>query len=191
MIELFRLYGCAKRQVFNNRRSAIEEKMEMKAENSITTALEKLSTGVGQGRVLEQIDKRHRKQQRLTLFAMLEQLTLEEVAHFPVILYRQIEQNGKKQPARLRFHLSLWEDHEIFWQLLGDYVILAVNRVKDLVSDSLRGRMKVDCFAKVKGRIKYPDDIRESSRKTPVLWTRKHCRPILPASGGWQSGMTV
>lgn len=42
--------------------------------NSLSTALEKVHSGVRQGSVLEQIDKRYRKQQRLTLFEMLEKV---------------------------------------------------------------------------------------------------------------------
>jgi hypothetical protein len=139
-------------------------------ENSITIALEKVNTGVGQGSVLDQIDKRYRKQQRMTLFTMLESLDIKEIEHFPVILYKHIAQNGNKQPARLRFSLPLWRNHdEIFWQSLGDYVILAVHRVKDFEFDSLRGRIKVDYFAKSKGRIKFPNDIREIIQKIAYL----------------------
>jgi hypothetical protein len=117
---------------------------------SITLALEKVHSGVGQGSVLEQIDKRYRKQQRLTLFEMLEKVDDKAVENFPVILYKHIAQNGKKQPALLRFSLPLWINHdEIFWQSLGDYVILAVHRVKDLDFDRARGRMKVEYFAKI------------------------------------------
>jgi hypothetical protein len=138
--------------------------------NSLSTALEKVHSGVGQGSVLEQIDKRYRKQQRLTLFKMLEKVDQKEVADFPVILYKHVPQNGKKQPALLRFSLPFWKNHdEIFWQSLGDYVILAVHRVKDLEFDKLRGRMKVEYFAKIKGRIKYPNDIREIIQKIACL----------------------
>ncbi|MGB7920781.1 MAG: hypothetical protein WCF40_12060 [Desulfobacterales bacterium] len=138
--------------------------------NSFTMALEKVHAGVGQGSVLEQIDKRYRKQQRLTLFEMLENVDKKEVENFPVVLYKHIAQIGKKQPALLRFSLPLWKDHdEIFWQSLGDYVILAVHRVKDLEFDRDRGRMKVEYFAKIQGRIKYPKDIREIIQKIAYL----------------------
>jgi hypothetical protein len=138
--------------------------------NSLSTALEKVHSGVGQGSVLEQIDKRYRKQQRLTLFKMLEKVDQKEVVDFPVILYKHVPQNEKKQPALLRFSLPFWKNHdEIFWQSLGDYVILAVHRVKDLEFDKLRGRMKVEYFAKIKGRIKYPNDIREIIQKIACL----------------------
>jgi len=139
-------------------------------ENSISTALEKVHTSIGQGSVLEQIDKRYRKQQRITLFKMLEKIDNKEVKRFPVILYKHIEQIGKKQPALLRFLLPRWINHdEIFWQSLGDYVILAVHRVKDLEFDRLRGCVKVEYFPKVKGRIKHPKDIGEIIQKVAYL----------------------
>jgi hypothetical protein len=138
--------------------------------NSLSIALEKVHSGVGQGSVLEQIDKRYRKQQRLTLFEMLENVDENKVENFPVILYKNIPQNGKKQPAVLRFFLPTWKNHdEIFWQSLGDYIILAVHRVKDLEFDRLRGRLKIEYFEKIKGRIKYPDDIKEIIQKISYL----------------------
>jgi hypothetical protein len=70
----------------------------------------------------------------------------------------------------LRFSLPLWEDHdEIFRQAPGDYVILAVHGVKDLEFDRARGRMKVEYFAKIKGRIKYPEDIKKIIQKLAYL----------------------
>lgn len=139
-------------------------------ENSISTALETVHTGVGQGSVLEQIDKRYRKQQRITLFNMLEKIDNKDLEHFPVILYKHIAQVGKKQPALLRFFLPLWINHdEIFWQALGDYIILAVHRVKDLEFNRSKGRIKVEYFAKIKGRIKYPKDIGEIIQKIAYL----------------------
>jgi len=138
--------------------------------NSLMTALAKVHSGVGQGGVLEQIDKRYRKQQRQTLFEMLEKVDNKDVEDFPVYQYKHIAQNGKKQPALLRFFLPLWKNHdEVFWQSLGDYVILAVHRVKDLEFDRVRGRMKVEYFAKIKGRIKYPEDIKEIIQKIAYL----------------------
>ncbi|MDJ0780585.1 MAG: hypothetical protein QNJ22_01375 [Desulfosarcinaceae bacterium] len=79
-------------------------------------------------------------------------------------------QIGKKQPALLPFYLPPWKDHdEVFWQSLGDYVILAVHRVKDLAFDRSRGRIKVTYFEKIKGRIKYPKDIGEITQKIAYL----------------------
>jgi hypothetical protein len=40
-------------------------------ESSISKAINKVHTSIGQGSILEQIDKRFRRQQRLTLFKML------------------------------------------------------------------------------------------------------------------------
>jgi hypothetical protein len=138
--------------------------------NSLSTALEQVHSGIGQGSVLEQIDKRYRKMQRLTLFAMLEQVDNKTADKFPIVLYKKIDQVGKKQPARLRFSLPHWKDYdEIFWQSLGDYVILAVHRVKDLAFDRSRGRMKMDYFPKIKGRIKYPEDIKVIIQKIAYL----------------------
>ncbi len=137
---------------------------------SLIAALEEVHAGVGQGGILEQIDKRYRKQQRLTLFDMLGRVDCKTTGHFPVVLYRRIPQIGKKRPALLRFHLPRWKNHdEIFWQALGDYLILAIHRVTDLEFDSARARMKLEYFAKVKGRIKYPEDITEIIRKIACL----------------------
>jgi len=138
--------------------------------DTLTTALEKVHHGLGQGGVLDQIDKLFRKQQRVNLFEKLEKIGKNELEDFPVVLYKIIPQNGKKHPAVLRFHLPSWKGHdEIFWQSLGDYVILAVHRVKDVEFDRDRGRLKVEYFAKTKGRIKYPEDIAEIIQKIAFL----------------------
>ena len=101
---------------------------------------------------------------------MLEKVDQKEVENFPGILYKHVPQNGKKQPALLRFSLPLWKNHdEIFWQSLGDDVILAVHCVKDLAFHRLRGRMKVGYFANLRGRIKYPNDIQEIIQKIAYL----------------------
>ncbi len=138
--------------------------------DSFATALERVYSGVGQGSILEQIDKHYRKQQRLTLFGMLDQVDRKQAENFPVILYKYIAQIGKKRPALLRFYLPLWIGYdEIFWQAMGDYVILALHRVRDLSFDNRRGCMKMEYFAKSKGRRFYPEDIREIVRKTACL----------------------
>ena len=138
--------------------------------DSYKTELENVYKSIGQGSVLEQIDKRYRKMQRLNLFELLEKMDDKEVENFPVHLYKQIPQYGKKQAALLRFYLPLWINHdEMFWQALGDYVILAVHRVKDLNFDIDRGRLKLEYFPKIKGRIKYPQDIREIIQKIAYL----------------------
>ena len=138
--------------------------------NTLTTVLEKVQDGLGQGGVLDQVDKIFRKQQRINLFEKLETIDDKTIDDFPVVLYKSIMPSGKKQPALLRFHLPNWKDHdEIFWQSLGDYVILALHRVTDVDFDSARGRMKVTYFPKIKGRIKHPEDIRVIIQKIAYL----------------------
>ena len=152
------------------RRSSHELKDANNDTHTLTTALKKVNAGIGQGSVLDQIDKIYRKQHRLTLFEILDKVDNNEVENFPVVLYKHVPQNGKKQPALLRFSLPLWKKHdEIFWQSLGDYVILAVHRVKGVDFNRARGRMKVEYFAKIKGRIKYPKDVREIIQKIAYL----------------------
>ncbi|HYA88472.1 MAG TPA: hypothetical protein VEI57_15570 [Nitrospirota bacterium] len=138
--------------------------------NTLTTVLEKVQEGLGQGGVLDQIDKIFRKQQRINLFEKLEKIDHKEVDHCPVVLYKSVMPNGKKQPALLRFYLPSWKDYDdIFWQSLGDYVILAMHRVTDVEFDSARGRMKMRYFPKIRGRIKHPEDIRVIIQKIAYL----------------------
>jgi hypothetical protein len=138
--------------------------------DTLAAVLDKVHDGLGQGSVLDQIDKIFRKQQRINLFEKLEKIDTKEVENFPVALYKSITPNGKKTPALLRFYLPSWKDHdEIFWHSLGDYVILAMHRVTDVEFDSARGRMKMKYFPKIKGRIKHPEDIREIIQKIAYL----------------------
>jgi len=132
--------------------------------------LEKVHHGLGQGSLLEQIDKVFRKQQRINLFEKLGKVDKEDLKKHPVDLYKSITQNGIKQPVLLRFSLPFWKGHdEIFWQALGDYVILALHRVKDVSFDSDRCRLKVEYFQKIKGRIKHPEEIKEIVQKLAYL----------------------
>ena len=90
---------------------------------------------------------------------------------FPVILYKTYCPERKKTTGAAAILPAVCGRimMKFFGNLWGDYVILAVHRVKDLEFDSLRGRMKVDYFAKVRGRIKYPEDIREIIQKIAYL----------------------
>jgi hypothetical protein len=138
--------------------------------SSFDVILDKVHSGLGQGSVLEQIDKWYRRQQRQSLFEIMENISDREIENFPVILYKCIPQNGKNQPALLRFSLPLWKYHdEIFWYSLGDYVILAVHRVKDISFDRARGRMMVEYFSREEGRIKSPQHVREIIQKIAYL----------------------
>lgn len=127
----------------------------------IKNVIEKVGTIPGQGSILEQIDKLLRKQQRRNLFEMLEEIDKRAVENFPVVLYKSFPQNGKQNPALLRFFLPKWRGYdEVFWQALGDYIVLAVHRVTDVDYDRIRGKIKVLYFAKSKGRVKSPEHIR-------------------------------
>jgi hypothetical protein len=136
----------------------------------ILNVIQKVGTIPGQGSMLEQIDKVLRKQQRTNLFVMLEQIDENAIEDFPVILYKSLPQNGKRKPAVLRFFLPKWQGYdEVFWQALGDYIVLAVHRVTDVDYDRLRGKIKVHYFAKSKGRIKSPEHIRSIIQRLAFL----------------------
>lgn len=97
--------------------------------DAIREVLEMAVTEPGQGSVMEKLDKKVRKIQRVRLYEMLEQIEDD----FPVELCKHIPQVGKIRPAVLRFHLPKWRYYdEIFWQALGDYVILALRSIKDI-----------------------------------------------------------
>lgn len=124
--------------------------------------IEKLMTSPGQGSILEQIDKLVRRQQRIQLYEILKDSDKKEIRKFPVTLDKGLPQIGKKRPALLRFHLQKWEGYdEVFWQTLGDYIILALHRVKDVEFDSERGEIKIQYFNKETAKNKKaPEDIR-------------------------------
>jgi hypothetical protein len=126
----------------------------------IRDTLEKMATFPGQGSVLEQIDKLVRRQQRIQLFEMIEKLSDEDIKGSPVKLERITKPNGKKRPMMLRFCLKKWQGYdEVFWQALGDYIIVALHRVKDVDYNSDRGKIKVEYFPKTKGRIRTQEEI--------------------------------
>jgi len=139
--------------------------------NSLTTVLEKVQDGIGQGGVLDQIDKLYRKQQRHQFVWKSSKRSIrQEVDDVPVVLYKSLMPNGKKTALPYCvFTFPSWKDHdESVWQSLGDYVILAMHRVTDIEFDSSRGRMKMKYFPKIKGRIKHPEDIRLIIQKIAV-----------------------
>ena len=127
----------------------------------IEQILGKLGTRPGQGGLFEQIDKLLRKQQREELYQMFETIDMNELDDFIVTIDKIIPQIGKKRPAILRFSLPRWKGYdEIYWQALGDYAILALHRVKDIDYDASRGKITLEYFAKIRGRIKSVDTIR-------------------------------
>jgi hypothetical protein len=126
-------------------------------DNTVQKVLEMIITEPGQGNVMEKLDKKVRKLNRVKLYEMLEQIKSD----FPVELYRYIPQVGKIQPAVLRFRLPKWRHYdEIFWQALGDYVILALRSVKDIKFNGQAAKLKIEYFA-TKKRHKSPEEITE------------------------------
>lgn len=137
---------------------------------ALAELLAKLVTQPGQGSVLEQVDKVVRRAQRIKLYEMLEEIDERAVRNAPVKLDGMIRQVGKKIPVRLRFYLPQWRGHdEVFWQALGDYIIVALHRVTDVSFDSERGRISVDYFAKTQGRIRSPDEIRKTIQRLAFM----------------------
>ncbi len=124
----------------------------------------------GQGGLLEQFDKRLRKIQRRVMFELLGRISSEDVDDLPIKLYKAILADGLKRPALFRFHLPTWRGYdEVFWQALGDYIILALHRVKDLEFDSGRGRIKIEYFVRTSGRIRSPEEIGSIVQKIAYL----------------------
>lgn len=111
----------------------------------LDNALEMLCTRPGQGGVLEQLDKVVREQQRAHIHKMLDEVYEKEL---PVIkLEKSLPQVGRKNPAVFRFYVPTWCGYdELFWQALGDYVVLALHSVKDVAFDSSRGKITIEYF---------------------------------------------
>ncbi len=129
-------------------------------ETFIQNILGAVGTIPGQGGLLEQFDKRLRKIQRKVMFELLERMSAEDVEDLPIKLYKAILSGGMKRPAFLRFYLPTWRGYdEVFWQALGDYIILALHRVKDLEYHSGRGTIKIEYFVRTSGRIRSPEEI--------------------------------
>lgn len=126
-------------------------------ENAGLRVLEMTFTEPGQGSVMEKLDKKVRKMQRVKLYEMLEQRKDD----FPIELYHYTPQVGKIHPAVLRFRLPKWRNYdEIFWQALGDYVILALRSVKDIKFHGQTAKLKIEYFA-TKKRQKSPEEIKK------------------------------
>ena len=129
--------------------------------------LEMIVSSPGQGSVLEKLDKKIRKLERETLYNMLEQIKGKD--DFPIDLYRYIPQVGKIRPAILRFCLPKWHHYDqVFWQALGDYVILALRSVKDIEFDESAAKLKIEYFA-TKKRPKSSEEITEIVRGLACL----------------------
>jgi hypothetical protein len=134
----------------------------------IETVIEKLGTSIGQGSILEQIDKLLRSEQRKQLLEMLEKVKDGDIKHREVKIEFFVPQSEKKRPATLRFFLPDWRGYdEIFWHALGDYVILALHSVKDVKFDT-RGKITLHYFATMDEE-KLPEEIKDIIRRIAYL----------------------
>jgi hypothetical protein len=157
--------------------SANTQAQEMQMNVVLRDTLEKMSTFPGQGSVLEQIDKLIRRQQRIKLFQMIESVSDEDAEACPIRLENVVKSNGKKRPMVLRFHLKRWQGYdEVFWQALGDYIIVALHRVKDVDYSSGMGKVKVEYFPKTKGRVRSQEEIGKIIQRLAFMVDRE----ILP-----------
>lgn len=132
----------------------------------VQAAFEKSLLIPGQGGLLEQLDKRLRKEQRTILYEILERLNRDYenlLTECPIVLEKIIPQRGKQSPIQLRFCLPTWCGYDkVFWHALCDYVILALHRVRDIDIDKKRGKITVQYFAKEyarKEKVKTPEMI--------------------------------
>jgi hypothetical protein len=92
--------------------------------------LETVTKGPGQGRLLEQIEKIVRAQQRERLCALLVQIDEEKLQGTKVLLEFSLPQKGKCDPAINRFVILSWKRYdEIYWRALVDYTILALRQL--------------------------------------------------------------
>ena len=133
--------------------------------------LEMIISSPGQGSVLEKLDKKIRKLERQTLYDMLERVKGED--DFPIDLYKYIPQVGRIRPATLRFCLPKWHHYDqVFWQALGDYVILALRSVRDIEFDKSAAKLKIEYFS-TKKRPKSADEITEIVRGLACLIDRE------------------
>ncbi len=136
-------------------------------DNAMQKVFEMIISNPGQGSVLEKLDKKIRKLERETLYNMLEQIKGKN--DFLIDLYKYIPQVGRIRPAILRFRLPKWHHYDqVFWQALGDYVILALRSVKDIEFDKSAAKLKIEYFATRK-RPKSAEEITEIVRGLACL----------------------
>ena len=85
--------------------------------------LETVSHEPGQGRLLDQIEKIVRVQQRERLDVILSQVAEDQLLPVQVLLERELPQRGKSNPAYNRFVIPSWKKYDdIYWQSLVDYI---------------------------------------------------------------------
>ena len=109
--------------------------------------LEMVSHEPGQGRLLEQIEKIVRVQQRDRLYVILSQIAEDQLLPVQVLLERDLPQRGKFNSAYNRFLIPSWKRYdEIYWQSLVDYTILALRTFKEIDFCANRGKLVLRYF---------------------------------------------
>jgi hypothetical protein len=123
--------------------------------------LETVSHEPGQGRLLEQIEKVVRAQQRERLYVILSQVTEDQLLPVQVLVERDQPQRGKCHSAYNRFAIPSWKKYdEIYWQSLIDYTILALRTFKEIDFSADRGKLVLHYFDIPGGTQRVQDVIR-------------------------------
>lgn len=123
--------------------------------------LETVSHEPGQGRLVEQIEKIVRVQQRERLNVMLSQVAEDQLQRVQVLLERDLPQRGKCNSAYNRFLIPSWKKYDdIYWQSLVDYAILALRTFKEIHFCAIRGKLVLHYFDVPGGTPRVQDVIR-------------------------------
>ena len=123
--------------------------------------LETVSHEPGQGRLLDQIEKIVRVQQRERLYVILSQVAEDQLRPVRVLLERDVPQRGKSNPAYNRFMIPSWKKYDdIYWQSLIDYTILALRTFKEIDFCAMRGKLVLRYFDIPGGTPRIQDVIR-------------------------------
>jgi hypothetical protein len=129
---------------------------------SFQDILETVSHEPGQGRLLDQIEKILRVQQRERLDVILSEVAEDQLLPVQVLLERDLPQRGKSSPAYNRFVIPSWKKHDdIYWQSLIDYTILALRTFKEIHFCANRGKLVLHYFDVPGGTPRVQDVIRK------------------------------
>ena len=128
---------------------------------SFQDILETVSHEPGQGRLLDQIEKILRVQQRERLDSVLSQVAEDQLLPVQVLLERDLPQRGKSNPAYNRFVIPSWKKcDDIYWQSLVDYIVLALRTFKEIDFCAKRGKLVLHYFDIPGGAARVQDVIR-------------------------------
>jgi len=115
----------------------------------------------GQGRLLDQIEKIVRVQQRDRLDVILSQVGEDQLLPVQVLLERELPQRGKSNPAYNRFMIPSWKKYDdIYWQSLVDYIVLALRTFKEIDFCAKRGKLVLHYFDIPGGTARVQDVVR-------------------------------